>query len=355
MPMRKSFEAELAPEVREKMKKNVVYVSIFSIVMMFAGLTSAYIVSMGDSFWVKIALPCAFYVSTALIAISSLTFVLAIKAAKAGNKKGLSLWITITFLLGIGFAISQIKGYKDLAARGVHFSFNSILVNEGRYGDYYTMKYKGDHLLVDANNYIINGKTLSSEDKKAIQAIGDQLDLADGENGLKDVKGYGSTYELYYEGSPLKFENGQFFKADGSEVGKHDLYRLRRWAEHIRDGRGDFFISGELGKDFDIYFKSQKLEYKDRAIYFEGQKLKPYLLNKAMDSSDTASSYLYIITVLHLLHIIGTLLFMIRTLTYSYSGKYSSGDSLGLRVTGIFWHFLGLLWLFLLLFLLFIH
>lgn len=353
--MRNSFEAELSPEVREKMKKNIVYVSIFSIVMMFAGLTSAYIVSMGDSFWVKIALPTAFYVSTALIAISSLTFVMAIKSAKAGNKKGLSLWITLTFLLGIGFAVSQIQGYKALAARGIHFSFNSILVNEGRYGDYYTMKFKGEHLLVDANDYIVNGKVLDANQKAKVQAIGQQLDHADAEKGLASVKGYGSEFELYYEGTPLTFVNGEFLKADGSVVGAHDLYRLRRWAEHIRDGRGDFFISGELGKDFNIYFKGQKLEYKDRAIYFEGQKLKPYLLNKAMDSSDTASSYLYIITILHLLHILGTLLFMIRTLTFSFSGKYSNGDSLGLRVTGIFWHFLGLLWLYLLLFLLFIH
>ncbi len=353
--MKKSFEGELAPEVREKMKKNIVYLAIFSIVMMFAGLTSAYIVSMGDSFWVKIALPPAFYVSTAIIIISSLTFFLAIRKARQNNKKGLCVWISLTFLLGIGFAISQFKGYEELSSRGVHFSFNSILVNEGRYGDYYTLKYKGDHLLVDGNNYIIAGKTLSNDQKLPIQEIGKQLEFADNDSGIANLKGYGDVFEIYYEGTPLTYVDGNFVKVNGEIVGNHDLYRLRRWAEHIRDGRGDFFISGELGKDFDIFYKNQKLEYHDRAIYYDGQKLKPYLLNKAMDSADTASSYLYIITVLHLLHIIGTLLFMIGTLIYSFSGKYSSGDSLGLRATGIFWHFLGLLWLYLLLFLLFIH
>ena len=353
--MRNSYEAELSPEVREKMKKNIVYVAIFSIVMMFAGLTSAYIVSMGDSFWVKTTLPTAFYVSTALIILSSITFVLAVKKARANDRKGLSLWITITFLLGIGFAVSQIKGYKDLSSRGVHFSFNSIMVNDGRYGDYFTMKYKGEHLLVDGNNYIVNGKVLSAVQKSAIQKVGAQFEVADAPKGLANVKGYGTDYELYYEGSAVQYVNGDLVKASGEILGNLDLYRLRRWAEHIRDGRGDFYIAGELGKDFDIYFKNQKLGYHDRTLFHEGKRLKPYMLNKAMDSSDTASSYLYIITVLHLLHILGTLLFMIRTLTYSYSGKYSNGDSLGLRVTGIFWHFLGLLWLYLLLFLLFIH
>ncbi|HLU87495.1 MAG TPA: cytochrome c oxidase subunit 3, partial [Taishania sp.] len=92
-----------------------------------------------------------------------------------------------------------------------------------------------------------------------------------------------------------------------------------------------------------------------RALYLEDQKLSPYLLNKAMDSADTASSFLYIITFLHLLHIVFTLAFMIRTVSYSFLGRYTEGDTVGLRATGIFWHFLGALWLFLLLFLLFIH
>lgn len=353
--MRKSFESELAPEVRESMKKNLVYIAIFSIVMLFAGLTSAYIVSMGDSFWVKTTLPKAFYISTILIAISSFTFVVAIKKAKQKNRAALSFWITLTFALGVGFAVFQFKGYDELTKRGVHFSFNAILVNEGRYGDYYTVKYKGDHLLVDGNSYILNGKTLTADQKLPIQEVGKMFDQADMKNGLSSVKGYGGSYELYYEGLPLTFVNGSLVKSDGEVLGNHDLYRLRRWAEHIRDGRGDFYVAGELNKDFDIYFMNQKLEYHDRAIYYEGKKLKPYLLNKAMDSSDTASSYLYIITGLHLLHILGTLLFMIRTLIRSYSGKYTEGDTLGLRVTGIFWHFLGLLWLYLLLFLLFIH
>ena len=44
---------DVDPVVHEKMKKNLVYVSCFSIIMLFAGLTSAYIVSMGDAFWLE--------------------------------------------------------------------------------------------------------------------------------------------------------------------------------------------------------------------------------------------------------------------------------------------------------------
>ena len=52
------------PVVNEKMKKNLVYVSIFSIVMFFTGLSSAYIVLMGDAIWIKVSLPNAFWWST---------------------------------------------------------------------------------------------------------------------------------------------------------------------------------------------------------------------------------------------------------------------------------------------------
>ena len=76
--MRKEFDQELSPEVREKMRKNLVYVGIFSVIMLFAGFTSAYIVSMGDSFWLKYPLPPAFWISTAIIVLSSIFFELGI-------------------------------------------------------------------------------------------------------------------------------------------------------------------------------------------------------------------------------------------------------------------------------------
>ena len=77
--MEQPYENELTPEVREKMKKNLVYIGIFSVIMLFAGFSSAYIVSMGDAFWLKFPLPTSFWISTVIIATSSLTYYLAMK------------------------------------------------------------------------------------------------------------------------------------------------------------------------------------------------------------------------------------------------------------------------------------
>ena len=74
-----------------------------------------------------------------------------------------------------------------------------------------------------------------------------------------------------------------------------------------------------------------------------------------METADTATSYLYIITVLHLLHIIFTLMYTGKMTILTLRGKFNSQDTLSLRVGAIFWHFLGLLWIYLLVFLIYIH
>lgn len=353
--MKKNFDTHENQEIKEKIKKNLVYTALGSVTMVFGGLISAYIVSMGGAFWLKVPLPSPFFISTAIIIISSLFFALAIKAATKRDKKQLIIHITITFLLGIGFIIFQFKGYKVLVNQGVYAGANSILVKDGRYGDYYTLKYQGKHLVVDGNSYLIDGREVDAKTKNAIQQFGKQLVHADENDGLNDIQNYGSDFVILFESQPLTYLNQTLMLPDGKKLATHDLYRLKMWAMHLRDGRGDFFVKGKYGQDFNIFYKSKKLEYKDRKLYLGDKKLSPYLLNKAMDSADNASSYLYVITFLHLLHIVGTLLFMIKTLIYSYSGRYTNGDTAGLKSTSIFWHYLGILWLILLLFLLFIH
>jgi len=353
--MKKSYENELTPEVREGLKKNLVYVGIFSVIMLFAGLTSAYYVSMSDTFWLITPLPQAFFISTALIGISSLTFILAISFAKKLKLGMLKLFISLTLLLGIGFVYFQFQGYKALVASGVHVVNKNILVNDGRYGDYFTLKYKGNHLEVDGNNYYLEGKIANESQMKAISDFSAQFTDASRKGGLKDIQNYGKEIILLYNDEPVLFLDGKLQRADGKIMEFLDLSRLSVFATHLKDGRGDFFVKGEIGKDFHIYFKGTELTYKDRSLYKGNQKLTAYLQNSAASSPDTANSYMYMITFIHLLHIMVTLIFLIKTVTYSFQGKYTNGDTLGLRATGIFWHFLGLLWLFLLLFLLFIH
>jgi cytochrome c oxidase subunit 3 len=352
--MRRDYYSDLDPEIRVKTKKNLVYVTIFSIVMLFAGLTSAYIVSMGDSFWVKYPLPNAFYISTAVIALSSLFLELAIRSVKKGKLPLLKAFVALTFILGVAFVVFQFRGYKSLMDKGAYAVNNHIVTTEGRYGDYYLVKYKETFIDVDGNEFLINGKKMSDVEMGQFQDfMGQFLNVERNKN--PNVTNYGKDFILYYNNEPLALLNKELSTPVGKKLEYVDLLRLRDLAENVKLGRGDFFHRGEYGEDFSIFFKGKELEYKERNLVYEGKNLDRFLQIKAMETADTATSYLYIITFLHLLHVLVTLIYMLRMVIFSFSGRFNSDEYLSLRLGAIFWHFLGLLWVYLLLFLLFIH
>jgi cytochrome c oxidase subunit 3 len=351
--MRPDYTKEMDPVVRVKMKKNLVYVGIFSVVMLFAGFTSAYIVSMGDSFWLKYPLPTYFWISTAVILVSSVLLEVAIRKAKSKNKNGLRIFILATLLSGLAFVFFQFKGYDSLSDNGVHAVNNHILVVDGRYGDYYSIKYKGEILDVDGVKYLYKGKQFPEADYNRMSDYMKQF-LTVSPSKLINAKN-NSDFELIYNQESVQILNSKLCFKDSTELKYVDQLRLSQLARNIVDKRVDFFVRGEYGKDFTLYFKGKELDYKNRSLYYEGKKLSKYLQVKALETADAASSYLYILTFIHLLHIIVTLIYLIKMTINSFSGKYDNGDVLSLRLGAIFWHFLGILWGYLLLFLLFIH
>jgi cytochrome c oxidase subunit 3 len=344
---------DLNPEVKEKMKKNLVYVGIFSIIMLFAGLTSGYYVSMGKSFWLKYPMPNGFYLSTLFIALSSLTFWLAIQSAKKDRQSQLKFGMAATLIFGAGFIYFQFQGYQQLVDRGIN-PVNDILVTNGRYGDYYEVKYKGQLVAVDGNEYLINGKPMNDNEFLEIQSFFKQFENSNRLSSLR-LKNPNQKIELYYNGSPVVYKSGKLYANDSTQFTYTDELRLSELALNIRDKRGDFFARGQYGKDFTIYYSGKELQYENRQLKYNGTVLKPHLMLSAMQSADSASSYLYLISFVHLLHVTIALLYLLKVAIASFSGKFSSQNHLSLRLSSMFWHFLGLLWLYLLVFLIFIH
>ena len=99
--------------------KLTLWIGIGSIVMMFAGMTSAYIVKKNQGNWLAIELPVVFWYSTAVILASSVTMYLANTALKAGKTSFYKTLITITAILGVVFISMQWEGFKDLETRGI--------------------------------------------------------------------------------------------------------------------------------------------------------------------------------------------------------------------------------------------
>lgn len=99
--------------------KFTMWVAMGSMVMMFAGLTSAYIVKKNQSSWLQFDLPIIFWYSTAAILASSLTMYLAVKAFKAREMARYRTLITVTAGLGLLFILMQVLGFKDLEAKNI--------------------------------------------------------------------------------------------------------------------------------------------------------------------------------------------------------------------------------------------
>ncbi len=99
--------------------KFTLWVAIGSIVMMFAALTSAYIVKKNQSSWLEFDLPRIFWYSTFTIILSSVTIHLALKAFKAREMSRYRTFITVTVILGILFILMQWMGFRDLESRNI--------------------------------------------------------------------------------------------------------------------------------------------------------------------------------------------------------------------------------------------
>ncbi len=106
--------SESAQQRKVHPQKFALWVAIASICMMFAGLTSAYVVRHAQGNWRSFELPVVFWVSTAAILLSSVTFVLGLKAFKQRAIPKFKTLITITLLLGILFGVLQFMGFSQL-------------------------------------------------------------------------------------------------------------------------------------------------------------------------------------------------------------------------------------------------
>ncbi|MDB3868883.1 cytochrome c oxidase subunit 3 [Bacteroidia bacterium] len=102
-------------------KKFSLWLLLLGILMLFSGLTSAYIVRKGDGNWFDFEIPSIFLYSTIIVLLSSITMIWAYRAAKKDDIKGIKLGLSSTIILGTAFIISQYMGWLVLSDQGLHF------------------------------------------------------------------------------------------------------------------------------------------------------------------------------------------------------------------------------------------
>lgn len=105
-------------------QKFALWMAMGSIAMMFAGLTSAYIVRKAQGNWVYYKLPVTFWFSTLAIVLSSITISLGVRAFKKREMLQYRRLITVTLILGILFGVLQYVGFGQLYANDIRLDGN---------------------------------------------------------------------------------------------------------------------------------------------------------------------------------------------------------------------------------------
>jgi cytochrome c oxidase subunit 3 len=105
-------------------KKFGMWLFMVTVFMVFAALSSAYIVRQAEGNWAFFELPTLFWVNTVVILISSLTLHWAYVSAKRDNLESVKIAMVITTILGFAFMIGQFLAWKELVSNRIHLVGN---------------------------------------------------------------------------------------------------------------------------------------------------------------------------------------------------------------------------------------
>ncbi len=104
--------------------KFILWLFIVTIIMLFASMTSAFIVKQADGSWLDYELPSIFWFTTGVIITSSGLLQWAYFAAKQDQFNRVKILVGLTALLGLVFLAGQWLSWAELVAMDVYFVGN---------------------------------------------------------------------------------------------------------------------------------------------------------------------------------------------------------------------------------------
>ena len=112
-----------------------------------------------------------------------------------------------------------------------------------------------------------------------------------------------------------------------------------------------FFVKGQLRKNnsvFQLVLSVLLLGLLFTFFQFKGwQQLIAQGVYLTGEGSNASGSFLYVLTLAHLVHLFGGLIALLYVTIQSKKKVFTIENSLAIDLTSVYWHFLALLWLFL--------
>ena len=104
--------------------KFALWIGMASITMMFASLTSAYLVRRAGGNWLEFSVPTLFFISTLVLILSSITLHYAFYSYKKRAIANYQIGVIVAFILGCTFLVLQYLGWVELFSVGIDLKGN---------------------------------------------------------------------------------------------------------------------------------------------------------------------------------------------------------------------------------------
>jgi cytochrome c oxidase subunit 3 len=178
---------------------------------------------------------------------------------------------------------------------------------------------------------------------------------------LKGV--YGEDFVIRLNNEILEHENNKLF-FPAKDLTKSEVVNINKkvfeGGQEYEIKKGEIYANGEpiSQVNFETYVQLNEgieVHYKDGKWTRLREELNAAQNNELRQAGNTASSYIYVFTGMHVLHVLIALILLSVIIRRSFKGRYSEKNQLGIQATSIIWHFLGALWLSLFLLLQFFH
>jgi cytochrome c oxidase subunit 3 len=97
-----------------------VWILLTAVIMLFAGLSSAYIVLRGVPAWQRIELPWLLWPNTAILLLSSIAIDISRRAVRRSDLQSMKRWLAAGVILGLVFLVGQLAAWRQLVDAGVY-------------------------------------------------------------------------------------------------------------------------------------------------------------------------------------------------------------------------------------------
>ena len=404
---------------KEKVYTALVVVGLIASVMLFAGLSSAVLVRKMDKFWVNIHLPYEFRISTILILISSVFMIIALKKAKFSERKKTVNYLLLSLVFSLFFVFFQFKGWSKYYHQGnavksfITFVYGQYGQSYLVYDADIPIEYDGENYVKSGE--ILDVKSIDNLKSFLRQICGYGTSF---EGSNLNLSNYNNPFKIFDVKKQVMLGNSDSgLTLSGLKLSEGQKDELFKFSFGVCNDQPFFMIKGKYGEDFSIALNGEDLIYEKKKLFFPAKELTSneksainqkvfqggkeysiknsnvYLDNNVISdfdgffqikqginihiknsywerakeelnpnqyaefyqTSNVSSSFVWVLTIIHFLHLIFSITGIIVVSFRANKGFYSAENTAGLKAVGVFWHFVGLLWLYLYVFLEYIN